>query len=251
MNVLIVEDEFHTSSFLKKIIEKDKDFKVVGVIESITDAVFYLSNFQNNLDLLFFDIQLSDGHSFEIFRHIDVFKPVVFCTAFDEYSMEAIKNNGVDYILKPIDERDVRNSLIKYKKLLFHLNSNHETFFEFKEDKPKSFQQKYLSPFKDKTVVLKKDDISLFSLENEILYIYTFDNKKYPLFKKIEHIESVSDPITFYRINRQMIVNRESIVSFQTYFNRKVVLELRVDIEKKVVVSRLKVTGFKRWLENI
>ena len=78
MNVLIVEDEFHTSSFLKKIIEKDKDFKVVGVIESITDAVFYLSNFQNNLDLLFFDIQLSDGHSFEIFRHIDVFKSVVF-----------------------------------------------------------------------------------------------------------------------------------------------------------------------------
>ena len=251
MNVLIVEDEFHTSSFLKKIIEKDKDFKVVGVIESITDAVFYLSNYQNNLDLLFFDIQLSDGHSFEIFRHIDVFKPVVFCTAFDEYSMEAIKNNGIDYILKPIDERDVRNSLIKYKKLLFHLNSNHETFFEFKEDKPKSFQQKYLSPFKDKTVVLKKDDISLFSLENEILYIYTFDNKKYPLFKKIEHVESVSDPKTFYRINRQMIVNRESIVSFQTYFNRKVVLELRVDIEKKVVVSRLKVTGFKRWLENI
>ena len=223
----------------------------MGVIESITDAVFYLSNYQNNLDLLFFDIQLSDGHSFEIFRHIDVFKPVVFCTAFDEYSMEAIKNNGIDYILKPIDERDVRNSLIKYKKLLFHLNSNHETFFEFKEDKPKSFQQKYLSPFKDKTVVLKKDDISLFSLENEILYIYTFDNKKYPLFKKIEHVESVSDPKTFYRINRQMIVNRESIVSFQTYFNRKVVLELRVDIEKKVVVSRLKVTGFKRWLENI
>ena len=100
MNVLIVEDESHTALLLQEIIEQDSDFIVVEKLESVVESVQYLSKHQKNLDLLFFDIQLADGHSFEIFKHIDVIVPVIFCTAYDEYAMNAIKNNGIDYVLK-------------------------------------------------------------------------------------------------------------------------------------------------------
>ena len=96
MNVLIVEDESHTAALLKEIIEQDHNFMVIEKLESVEEAVNYLSKYQQNLDLLFFDIQLADGKSFEIFKHIDVVVPVIFCTAYDEYTLQAIKNNGID-----------------------------------------------------------------------------------------------------------------------------------------------------------
>lgn len=121
MNVLIIEDELHTAALLREIIEQDGDFIVIKTLESITDAVQYLSKYQQNLDLLFFDIELADGQSFEIFKHIDITVPVVFCTVYDEYTLEAIKNNGIDYILKPFKESEIQNALSKYKRLLSNL----------------------------------------------------------------------------------------------------------------------------------
>ena len=100
MNVLIVEDESHTATLLKEIIEQDGEFIVTQQVESVVDAVEYLSRYQKNLDLLFFDIQLADGKSFEIFKHVDVFAPVVFCTDYDEFTLKAIKKNGIDYVVK-------------------------------------------------------------------------------------------------------------------------------------------------------
>lgn len=104
MNVLIVEDEAHTAALLQEIIEQDGQFMVVKHLESIVDTVDYLSKHQQNLDLLFFDIELADGQSFEIFKHVDITTPVIFCTAYDEFTLQAIKNNGIDYILKPFKE---------------------------------------------------------------------------------------------------------------------------------------------------
>ena len=247
MNILIVEDETYTANLLKEIIEDSGDFIVVNIVESIVDAVDYLIKHQQNLDLLFFDIELSDGLSFEIFNHIDIITPIVFCTAYDEYAMKAIKNNGIDYILKPFRNEEINKALVKYKTLRANLKP--ETIVEFNKLTP-SFQQNFLSQFKDKTIVFKVDEIACFSIQNEVTYLHSFNAKKSPVYKKIEYIESVCDPKQFFRINRQMLVNRAAINSYQPYFNRKIILNISAKVDEKLIVSRLKVSEFKKWLEQ-
>jgi DNA-binding LytR/AlgR family response regulator len=247
MNILIVEDETYTANLLKEIIEDSGDFLVVNIVESIVDAVDYLIKHQQNLDLLFFDIELSDGLSFEIFNHVDIITPVVFCTAYDEYSMKAIKNNGIDYILKPFRNEEINEALEKYKTLQANLKP--KTIVEFNKLTP-SFQQNFLSQFKDKTIVFKVDEIACFSIQNEVTYLHSFNAKKSPVYKKIDYIESVCDPKQFFRINRQMLVNRAAINSYQPYFNRKIILNISAKVDEKLIVSRLKVSEFKKWLEQ-
>ncbi|MEL7425779.1 MAG: LytTR family DNA-binding domain-containing protein [Bacteroidota bacterium] len=250
MNVLIVEDEAHTASLLQEIIEQDSDFIVVEKLESVEDTVAYLSKQQKNLDLLFFDIQLADGYSFEIFKHIDVTVPIVFCTAYDEYAMNAIKSNGIDYVLKPIKEEEIHEALRKYKQLSAKLQSGNAVPTTFHIPEPKSYQQHFLTQYREKTLLVSVDDIALFTVQNDTVYLYTFAGKRYPLFKKLEYIESVCDPSQFFRINRQMLVNLNAVVSFEPYFNRKIALELKIKTEQQPIVSRLKVTAFKEWLEK-
>ena len=250
MNVLIVEDESHTALLLQEIIEQDSDFIVVEKLESVVESVQYLSKHQKNLDLLFFDIQLADGHSFEIFKHIDVVVPVIFCTAYDEYPMNAIKNNGIDYVLKPIKEKEIHEALNKYKKLISNLQSSIPLPINFETKESKPYQQVFLTQHREKTLIVKKEDVALFFIQNEMVYLHKFDGKKFPLFKKLDFIETVCDPNQFFRINRQMLVNRKAVVSFEPYFNRKIVLNLSMKTKEKPIVSRLKVTELKNWLEK-
>ena len=250
MNVLIVEDETHTADLLQEIIEQDSDFIVLDKLESVGETVQYLSKYQKNLDLLFFDIQLADGQSFEIFRHIDVVVPIVFCTAYDEYTLQAIKNNGIDYILKPFKESEIHEALQKYKKVLNNLHAKALSPVHFQPREKQGYQKIFLTHYGEKTVIIRADDIALFNVENEAVYLYRFDGKKYPLFKKLEYVESVCDPSQFFRINRQMLVNQKAVISFEQYFNRKILLELKIKTSQKPIVSRLKVTPFKEWLEK-
>jgi two-component system response regulator LytT len=249
MNILIVEDESHTASLLQEIIEQDSDFIVTEKLESVVETVAYLKKYQQNIDLLFFDIQLADGHSFEIFKHIDVVTPVVFCTAYDEYTMQAIKNNGIDYVLKPFKEEEIHEALQKYKQLRATFTTNTPVPIYLETEKPKQYQQRFLTQYREKSIVKRVDEIALFYVELETVYLYTFTGEKFPLFKKLEYIESVCDPSQFFRINRQMLVNRDAVLSFEPYFNRKIVLQLKAKLADKAIVSRLKVTPFKEWLE--
>jgi DNA-binding LytR/AlgR family response regulator len=247
MNVLIAEDEPYTAELLKDIIEENSDFLVVEIVESIVDAVDYLMKHQHNLHLLFFDIQLADGLSFEIFSHVDIYTPIVFCTAFDDYSMNAIKNNGIDYILKPFTNEEIHKALSKYQRLVSSIKSELPVIFK---QETASFQQHFLCQFKERTIIVGLQEIAYFNLENEVTYVHTYENKKYPIFKKLEHVESVINQQQFFRINRQMVVNRKAIQSYEPYFNRRIVLHLSIKTEEKVIVSRLKVSGFKSWLES-
>lgn len=250
MNILIVEDELHTANLLKEIIEQDPAFMVVEVIESVIEAVEYLGKYQRNLDLLFFDIQLADGYSFEIFKHIDISVPVVFCTAFEEYSLQAIKNNGIDYVLKPFKEEEIHTALQKYKRLIQNVQSKQAMPVLHQLEEQQSYQKHFITQFRNKSVVKPVSDISLFNVESETVYLYNFKGEKSPLFKKMEYIESVCDPQQFFRINRQMLVNRAAILGFEPYFNRKIILQLQPKFEEKAIVSRLKVSPFKDWLES-
>ncbi|MEM6632937.1 MAG: LytTR family DNA-binding domain-containing protein [Bacteroidota bacterium] len=250
MNVLILEDESHTASLLQEIIEQDPDFIVIEKLESIVEAVQYLGKYQRNLDLLFFDIELADGQSFEVFKHVDVTVPVIFCTAYDEFTLQAIKNNGIEYVLKPFKEEHIREALQKYKKLIATLQPKNPTPINFQLESPKKFQQTFLTQYREKTLVKRVEEVALFCVELENVYLYTLNGEKFPLLKKLEYLESVCDPAQFYRINRQMLVNRAAILSFEPYFNRKIILQLKVKVEEKAIVSRLKVTPFKDWLEK-
>lgn len=250
MNVLIVEDESHTAALLKEIIEQDTDFIVTEMLESVEETVQYLSRYQSNLNLLFFDIQLADGQSFEIFKHIDVVTPVVFCTAFEEYPLQAIKSNGIDYVLKPFKEEEIHGALQKYKRLFAQRQAKNRSPIYFQTNPKKQYQQSFLTQYREKSIVKRLAEIALFCVEHETVYLYTLAGEKFPLFKKMEYVESVCDPEQFFRINRQMLVKREAITSFEPYFNRKIILQLKTDIKTKPVVSRLKVTAFKEWLEQ-
>jgi DNA-binding LytR/AlgR family response regulator len=250
MNALIVEDEAHTASLLQEIIEQDDDFMVIEKLESIAEAVQYLSKYQKNLDILFFDIQLADGKSFEIFKHVDVTVPIVFCTAYDEYTLQAIKNNGIDYVLKPFKEEEIHGALQKYKRLVSSLQAKNAAPVIMQTLDDKKFQKSFLTQHREKSVIKKVEEIAAFTVEYENVYLYTFEGDKYPIFKKLEYVESVCDPGRFFRINRKVLVNREAIQSFEPYFNRKIILQLRVQLPEQAVVSRLKVSPFKEWLER-
>jgi len=248
MNVLIVEDELHTSKLLKEMIEQDDGFLVTDRLESVAEAVQYLSHYQQKIDLIFLDIQLADGHSFEVFKHVDVTVPVVFCTAYDEYTLQAIKNNGIDYILKPFKEEDIQAALGKYRRLALTFLNKSVTPLQFAS--AIQYQESFLTQYRDKTLVKYVKDIALFSIEFEIVYMYTFTGEKFPLFKNLEYIESVCDPSYFFRINRQMLVNKDAVRSIEPYLNRKIIVHTKISLPEKLIVSRLKVTAFKDWLEG-
>lgn len=249
MNVLIVEDEKFTAELLKELIEKDSDFLVTNILGSIVETVNFLSRHQSKIDLIFLDIQLEDGYCFEIFKHIDVVVPVIFCTAYDEYTLQAIKNNGIEYILKPFQENEIAEALRKFKKFVGHIQNKGISSL-ITPSSSQTFQESFLSQIREKSMVVYTKNIAAFFLENEIVNLFTFDGNKYPLFKNLEYIETACNPQTFFRINRQMIINRNSVISMQPYFNRKVILQLKMQLPEKPIVSRLKVSAFKKWLET-
>lgn len=249
MNILIVEDEPYTAELLKEVIEKDTDFSVVKLLASIEETVHYLRINASKINLIFLDIELADGHSFEIFKHIDVAIPVIFCTAYDEFALQTIKNNGIDYILKPFKDEAIYQALAKYKKLIRTIKSKWIHQLDL-PNKPSAYQDRFLTQFREQSIVIETNDIALFSIEYEMVFIYTNDGKKYPLYKKMDYFESVCNPQQFYRINRQMLINKKVIKSFEPYPNRKIVLNLTIPFEKEVIVSRLKVSNFKLWLKK-
>jgi DNA-binding LytR/AlgR family response regulator len=179
---------------LQEIIEQDDDFIVTKKLESIAETVQYLSKYQKNLDLLFFDIQLADGQSFEIFKHVDVVVPIIFCTAYDEFTLQAIKNNGIDYVLKPFKEEEIHSALQKYKRLIANLQGKNVAPVDFQTDKTKQYQQSFLTQYREKSIVRRVEEIALFYLENETVCLHTFTGEKFSLFKKLEYIELVCDP---------------------------------------------------------
>lgn len=247
MNVLIVEDEKKTADFLQELIETHSKFIVVNICQSIADTVLYLGKNQSKIDIIFMDVQLGDGESFEIFKRIDVIKPVVFCTAYSNYLLNAFKNNGIAYILKPFQQHDIDEALNKVK-LLSGALVRHQIPSSLQQN-AKSFQHTLITRYREKMIPLPVQDIACVFLENSIVNAVKFNGEQSPLFENLEELESVLDPFVFFRVNRQTIVNRKAVKEIEPYFNRKIVLTLSCFAEK-IQVSRLKVTPFMEWLKG-
>ena len=253
MKILILEDEPQIAEVLIDILRKIKsETEFVATLDSIDATVQFLSGRQNIPDLIFMDIQLADGLSFEIFSRIEVTCPVIFCTAYDQYTLQAFKSNGVEYILKPIREEDIRAAFDKLEILKQSFNSDRNILEIIRNTFPeqKNFRTSLLVQYKGSYIPLAVDNIAFFFVSNEMVYAHCFDNKKYSVFKAMEEIESTLNPKQFYRISRQHLINRASIKEIQSYVNRKVVIKTALQSSEQLIVSRLKVSTFLKWVEQ-
>jgi DNA-binding LytR/AlgR family response regulator len=250
MKILIVEDEQKTALMLKEFIEWHADYDVLAICESVESAVNYLRHHQQDLDVVFMDIQLSDGQSFEIFDKISVNLPVVFCTSYNEFVLKAFKNHGIDYILKPFNQDDIRQTIAKVEELKGRFA--HHTTANLKEIlvKTPNYQTSFLIRFREKIYPVAVSDIAFIYLENETVYLYNFKGEKHPVFKTLEEIENAVSPDQFFRINRQMLINRKAVKEIEPYFNQRIVVHLTVPTPEKALVPRLKVTPFLAWVEK-
>lgn len=253
MNILIIEDEPHTAQILSEIIVQVRpDSIILDTLESIEQSVKYLSNDKNLPDLIFSDIQLADGLSFEIFSKVQLKCPIIFCTAFDQYTLQAFKTNGIEYVLKPVKEEDVELAFTKYETLKESLKPDTEIVNLLKNtfQKKENYKSSILVHVKESFIPIEVSKIAFFIVDTEILYIHTFDNQRYPVFKAMSEIEASLDPSIFFRINRQVLLSKKAIKEIQPYFKRKVIIKTDLKIEEQLIVSRLKVTEFMNWIEQ-
>jgi two-component system response regulator LytT len=252
MQIVIIEDEKLTATDLAEtILRVAPKAQIVAILPSVSSAIEW---FQQNEhpDLIFSDIQLGDGLSFEIFKTISTNTPVIFCTAFDEYALRAFEANGIDYILKPFDQLNIEMSLQKYHKLKNKFSGNTaniEQLIQWMAQQTRPSQGSVLVYKQDKILPVRFDDIALFYIENEITHLVTFDQKKYTINKTIENIEEIASN-DFFRVNRQFLVHRRAIKEASHYFARKLSLTLCIPFQETITVSKNKVADFLNWLSS-
>lgn len=257
MTVLIIEDEIKTAKELQHNIEQSPfEITVLATLQSIKSSVKWLKE-NKAPDLIFSDIQLADGLSFEIYKQVEVKSPIIFCTAYDEYAIDAFKTNSIDYLLKPIDEEKLNQSLEKFHdmKTLFggvqtDKNVSNIEINSVLQQLINNYKKTLLVHFQDKIIPLKTEQIAYIQYDLGNVYVITFDNKKYVNNKTLDEFETILHPDEFYRANRQFIVNKNAIKTIESYFSRRMVLKLTVPTSEAIIISKTKSPQILRWVEN-
>jgi two-component system, LytTR family, response regulator LytT len=251
MKVLIIEDERKAAHELQTILSEIRPaIKVLDILESVDDAVEWFSH-HDEPDLIFCDIQLADGLSFDIFRQVKLSAPVVFCTAFDEYVQNAFDANGINYLLKPINAEKLAKSLDSYDNLKKAFNKD-ASFLEKMEKllgKARPYKSTILVHQKGKIIPVKVNDIAFFRYDNGVISVSLFNNQTYFINDTLEDIESSLDPSAFFRANRQFLINRQSVQNVERYFARKIIVKLSVKTPEEITISKVRVNTFLSWLE--
>jgi len=254
MTTLIIEDEKPAARLLQRKLEK-LDIAVKTMLHSVEESVHWFSN-NDHPDLIFLDIQLSDGLSFEIFEKIDIKSAIIFTTAYDEYALKAFKLNSIDYLLKPIDEDDLEVAVTKFKTRLPKPNSETQNlqldFEQIRQMLSNPFEKVYKKRFTVKIgqhlKVITTEEIECFFSENKGTYIHTYDNRNYLIDSTLEILEQELDKKDFFRVSRKFIVPLQAIKEIQVYTNSRLKVILPTYKEDEVIVSREKVQDFKTWL---
>lgn len=293
MNVLILEDEQITAEelqhYLRQIVP---GVQILAVLETVEEAVEYLSDQPDRIatanrqpdrtrpDLIFSDIQLADGLSFEVFEQVSVRCPVIFCTAFDEYAMQAFTANGIAYVLKPFDRKAIAASLTRFESLQTHFQNRPRLTGELPDAQPETQQlpdrtgapvrrpdlneplrrlinqfkpaqrSSFLVNHKGKYFPVLVDDIAFFYTEHEIVWLQKSSGEKYPVEYTLDELENLLSTVQFYRANRQFIVRFEAVKELEPYFNRKLLVRLRLPTPEPLIISKAKAGDFMRWLEQ-
>lgn len=247
--VLIIEDDFFSAKRLKKLImDIDDMVDVHGPLKSVNDVVEELS-VNNNYDLIFSDIRLLDGDVFEAFRKVRPNSFVIFTTAYDEYAMQAIKNNGFDYLMKPISFKELCAAMDKFKMFKTAHEEVHSKLNGLLND-TRQYRERFLVSKGDELVMLYTDDISyIYKTDNHVL-AFTEDGSSYSLTMNMADLELALDPDKFFRINRQYIANIKGIKKISLFFSSKLIVKLKGCDDDNIVISKEKTGLFKKWLDK-
>ncbi|MDR0729305.1 MAG: LytTR family DNA-binding domain-containing protein [Prevotellaceae bacterium] len=252
MQVLIIEDEKKAARNLADMLTAiDNTIQVVAMIESVEQGLRWFKEHASP-DLIFSDIQLSDGLSFLIYEEIRVEAPIIFCTAYDEYLLQAFNTTAVSYLLKPVNKEQVEAALEKvgHMQRLFQKNAPERTMEKLLAHLDFHYKTALLVNQGDKIIPLKMADIACFYLDGHALALITFRHQKYYYASSLDEIQKLISPALFYRANRQFIVNRNAVVGIERYFTRRLVVKLSVDTPEKMIISKTKSTAFLEWLEG-
>lgn len=252
MKVVIIEDEPNAQKELKRLLENSPyNIEVLTCIDSIEEAIEWLES-NKTPDLMFFDIQLSDGLSFEIFEHIEIKTPVIFTTAFDEYAIKAFKVNSIDYLLKPVKQEELNTAIDKFESLNqntasgLHLEQIQELLLL---NKPR-YKTRFLCRIGDQITYVNTDDIAYFKAEDNEVLLITKDNHQYFINYSLDQLTNYLNPDDFYRINRSYFAHLNSIKKISKYFNSRLLLKLYPVTDEEVLISRIKVSDFLNWIDK-
>ncbi|WP_292946419.1 LytTR family DNA-binding domain-containing protein [Olleya sp. UBA1516] len=251
MKVIIIEDEKPSARRLKRMLESI-DISTETMLHSVEESIQWF-NTNAHPDLIFLDIQLSDGLSFEIFDQVEVKSAIIFTTAYDEYALQAFKLNSIDYLLKPIDDEDLETAVAKYKTRLPQKTNIALDFEDIKKLLVNPIDRVYKKRFSVKVgqhlKLVNIDDVECFYSENKGTYLYTTEGRNYLLDTTLEALENELEPETFFRTNRKFFININAIKDIISYTNSRLQIKLNHYNEDEVIVARERVKDFKDWLE--
>jgi len=250
MKVLIIEDEIPAANRLAKLLcDYDSEIEIVHKLDSVESSVTYLSAPQH-IDLIFMDIQLADGLSFDIFNQVNITTPVIFTTAFDQYTLKAFKVNSIDYLLKPVDEKELHQSLEKYLQLYPKTNTSFsDKVLQLVRDmNAVKYKERLLIKRGQQLSYLKTASTAYCFADGKLCYAVDFNGSKYLLESNLSQLEEQLQPDHFYRINRHLLVNIEAVKKVHTWLGGRLKVEVSPVTTAETIVSRERVNGFKEWL---
>jgi DNA-binding LytR/AlgR family response regulator len=251
MNVLVVENEHPAADKIVRLLKKiDRSIAIMDVIETVEEAINRLQE-KPQPDLILMDIQLDDGLCFEIFDTVNIDIPVIFTTAYDEYTLRAFKVNSIDYLLKPVDEESLRSALAKYKKLNADKDPFRRDFKQLLHEFRNQYKSRFLIRIGDKFRSIPAAEISHFHITERSVFMSDYNGKDYGVDYSLEQLQEMLDPRKFFRINRECIVNIDSILLMYSYSSSRLQLTLKNQEKNDLfVVSRDKVADFKKWIDR-
>lgn len=252
MKALIIEDEILAAQSLQKLItDVAPDTEIIAMLQSIDESVTWFA--ENPMpDLVFMDIYLADGSSFDIFDHVQITCPVIFTTAYDEYALKAFEVNSIDYLLKPINRHDLMRAMNKYNNLISNNSNDNQAITDLiqKLGAARKYKSCFLVPVRDKLIPLTTDSIAYFYIDTKTVKAITLDDHTYCIKQPLYDIMTHIDPDDFFRANRQFIVSRKAIKDMTLWFDNKLLLNLSVNIPEKIIISKAKVSEFKNWFSK-
>ena len=247
MKCIIIEDEAPAAKRLKRLLaDSPVDFEILATLDSIESSVAWLDK-NISPDLIFMDIHLADGYSFEVFNQVEIASPVIFTTAYDEYALKAFEVNSIDYLLKPVDEKKLERSIEKLKRLKGEPGSQariEELIKNFQAKKV--YKSRFLIKLPERLITVEDSQTAYFMASGKLVLLTTRDNRHFPVDQSLDEL----DPARFFRINRHFIAGFDSIKGIYPFFNGKLKVELEPRQKDNVFVSREKAGAFKRWLDG-
>ena len=250
MTIIIIDDEKPAARLLQRKVEK-LGLSINTLLHSVEESIAWFQSHPHP-DLIFLDIQLSDGLSFEIFENIDIKSAVIFTTAYDEYALRAFKLNSIDYLLKPIDEDDLEAAINKYKarnRAVPNLSLDFEMIKKMLVNPiDRTYKKRFTIKLGQQLKMITIEEVECFYSENKGTYLHTFDNRDYLLDLTLEQLESEIDPKDFYRVSRKFIIPMKGIKEIQMHSNSRLKVILPSYKDDEVIVARERVNDFKEWL---